>query len=46
MKIIIELELDNVKSNALDEEIEDQIYPYLKELMFNNQLGWRAIANE
>jgi hypothetical protein len=46
MKIIIELELDNLKSDALDEEIKDHIYPYLEELMFNNQLGWRTIANE
>lgn len=45
MKILIELEIDNVKSDALDEEIEDQIYPYLKELMFNNQLNWRAVPN-
>ena len=45
MKIQIELELDTVKPDALDEEIEEHLYPYLKELMFNNQLGWRAISN-
>ena len=46
MKIQIELELDTVKPDALDEEIEEHLYPYLKELMFNNQLGWRAISND
>ena len=45
MKIQIELELDNIKPDALDEEIEEQIYSYLKELMLNDQLGWRAIPN-